>query len=101
MTSQADTMLHDDKRHKLRQSAVMQARIVMPNQRSFAPCFVREVSRTGAKLTIDDGWLIPKAFWLRIDGDPLLHYYTVVWRSAGEIGIELASGTRKRSWTGD
>lgn len=89
----------DDRRGASRQSGLMSARIVMPEQKSFAPCLVRDVSQTGAKLIMDDCWLIPRAFWLRIDDDPFLRYYTVVWRSAGEIGIELVSKTKKRSWT--
>ena len=111
MTSQIDKQHHNDRRRgdrrlgdirgASRQSGLMSARIVMPEQKSFAPCLVRDVSETGAKLIMDDCWFIPRAFWLRIDDDPFLRFYTVVWRSAGEIGIELVSKTKKRSWTSD
>ena len=111
MTSQIDKKHHNDRRREdrrredrrgaSRQPGLMSARIVMPEQKSFAPCLVRDVSRTGAKLIMDDCWIIPRAFWLRIDDDPFLRYYTVVWRSVGEIGIELLSKAKKRSSTSD
>jgi hypothetical protein len=101
MTSQTEKTDPDEKRHTLRQSAVMQARIVMPNQRAFAPCLVRDVSLTGAKLIIDESWIIPRAFWLRYDGDPVLRYYIVAWRTASEVGIELATDARQHRWTRD
>jgi len=97
MTSQTDKSDRDEKRHTLRQSAGMQARIVMPNQRSFAPCLVRDVSLTGAKLMIDESWIIPRAFWLRFDGDPVLRFYTVMWRTVSEVGVELATDAMKHS----
>ena len=86
----ADSIAQDERRGTERRSAVMHARIVMPNQRSFAPCLARDVSKTGAKLMIDKSWLIPPAFWLRFDDDPALRFYTVAWRSATAVGVELA-----------
>ena len=65
----------EDRRGASRQSGLMSARIVMPEQKSFAPCLVRDVSQKGAKLIMDDCWLIPRAFWLRIDDDPFALLY--------------------------
>jgi|SRR5687767_14698780 hypothetical protein len=101
MTGQAGDTDHKERRYTLRQPAGMPARIIMPNHRSFAPCVVRDVSPTGAKLLLDESWVIPQAFWLRIEDDPVLRYYTVAWRTPTEVGVELASPKRKKTWTRD
>jgi len=69
--------------------ANMSARIVAPGQISPAPCVVREISQFGAKLEIRPGWIIPRTFWLRIDGDSRLHHCLVVWRSSLIIGVDF------------
>jgi len=76
----------------------MAARIVAPGQNSPAPCLVREISEAGAKLQIDECWIIPRTFWLRIDGDIRLHHCTVVRRNGPEIGVEFPVGHDSSWW---
>jgi PilZ domain len=79
----------EKRRHQPRLPAHMTASIVAPGQLSPAPCVVREVSFEGAKLELDGEWIIPKLFWLRIEGDVRLHYCVVVWRDGSSVGVEF------------
>lgn len=79
----------EKRKHQPRLPARMTASIVAPGQLSPAPCVVREVSFAGAKLELDVNWIIPKLFWLRIDGDVRLHYCVVAWRSGPSVGVEF------------
>jgi hypothetical protein len=88
----------EQRQHEPRLPAHMAARIVAPGQVSPAPCRVREISPAGAKLHIEDGWIIPPTFWLRIDGDTRLHYCAVVWRDGLNIGVEFPSGHDGTWW---
>ena len=67
----------------------MAASIVAPGQLSPAPCLVQEVSPEGAKLHLDENWVIPKLFWLRIEGGVRLHYCKVIWRNGTAVGVEF------------
>ena len=69
--------------------ASMVASIVAPGQLRPAPCVVQEVSPEGARLRLDENWIIPKLFWLRIEGDARLHYCKVAWRSGKALGVEF------------
>jgi hypothetical protein len=79
----------EKRRHQPRLPAHMSANIVAPGQLSPAPCTVREVSFEGAKLELDVNWIIPKLFWLRIEGDVRLHYCVVAWRHGSSVGVEF------------
>jgi hypothetical protein len=88
----------EQRKHQPRLPAHMSASIVAPGQLSPAPCVVREVSFTGAKLELDVNWIIPKLFWLRIDGDVRLHYCVVAWRNGSRVGVEFPP--HRNDWWG-
>jgi hypothetical protein len=79
----------EQRKHDLRLPASMAASIVAPGQLSPAPCIVQEVSPEGARLSLDENWVIPKLFWLRIKGDVRLHYCKAIWRSGTAVGVEF------------
>ncbi|HEY7748407.1 MAG TPA: hypothetical protein VH933_07005 [Aestuariivirgaceae bacterium] len=81
-----------------RLSARMAAKIIAPGQVSPAPCIVTEISPVGAKLNIDSGWILPRNFWLRIDGDRDVHYCTIKWRDGGTVGVDFPSGQHDSLW---
>jgi hypothetical protein len=87
----------ENRQYQPRLSAHMAAHIVAPGQVSPAPCIVREISPAGAKLYIDRGWILPRNFWLRIDGDTCMHFCTIVWRNGDALGIDFPAA-RDSSW---
>lgn len=89
------------RRRALRLPALMKGMIVAPNQIAPAPCLVHNASPHGAKLKIDEGWIIPRSFWLRIEGDPELRYCTVVWRDAFQLGVSFTQKAEKQPWPTD
>jgi hypothetical protein len=67
-----------------------------PGQISPAPCLVQDISEMGAKLRVNDGWIVPKTFWLRINGDSNLRHCTVAWRKGQVLGVRFAADDK--SW---
>jgi hypothetical protein len=88
----------EKRRYEPRLPAYMAARIVAPGQVSPAPCVVLEISQAGAKLQIGNDWILPRTFWLRIDGDTLMHYCTLVWREGQHVGVEFPPGHDSSWW---
>jgi hypothetical protein len=85
----------EKRQHQPRLNAYMPVNIVVPGQKSPAACAVREISPAGARLEIDQGWILPKYFWLRIVGDTGLHQCRVAWREGKTVGVEFPV---KSSW---
>ena len=79
----------EQRKHEARLPASMAANIVAPGQLSPAPCVIQEVSAEGARLHLDENWIIPKLFWLRICGDVRLHYCRMIWRCGAAVGVEF------------
>jgi hypothetical protein len=78
----------------------MPARIMALGQVSSAPCVVREISQAGAILQVDDGWILPRTFWLCIEGETCMHYCTAVWRKGSELYCRLGeSRTPQEAFT--
>jgi hypothetical protein len=50
---------------------------------------VRDVSKGGVKLEVDNDGDIPSVFWLQIEGDPGLRSCAVVWRKAAQLGVSF------------
>jgi hypothetical protein len=51
------------------------------------PCTVLDVSRSGARLSIDDPNALPNEFILELKTD-LIRWCRVVWRRNKEVGVE-------------
>jgi PilZ domain-containing protein len=54
-----------------------------------ADCKLRDVSRAGARIWVEDPEIIPDYFKLRISGARQIVKCRVRWRSGGEMGIEF------------
>jgi len=52
-------------------------------------CIVRNISATGAGLTMESTTLVPDTFDLSFDGGRTLRSCRVLWRTAREIGLEF------------
>ena len=52
-------------------------------------CIVRNISATGAALTMDSTTHVPDTFDLSFDGGRTLRPCRVLWRTAREIGLEF------------
>jgi len=86
------------RRYEPRLPAHMAAQILAPGQYSPAPCVVREISQTGGKLQLEEGWIIPPTFWLLIQGDSVMHYCKVMWREGPALGIEFPADQSSAWW---
>jgi hypothetical protein len=89
----------DKRRYEPRLAAHMAAKIVAPGQVSPAPCVVREISPAGAKLHMDTGWILPRNFWLRIEGDNSMHFCIIAWRQGENLGVDFPTARDSSWWT--
>jgi hypothetical protein len=85
-------VLAEKRRDEPRLCAYMPARIIVPGKVSDAPCIIRQMSPSGAKLEIDPAWILPRSFSFRIIGDCRLYQCTVKWRQELLVGVEFQSG---------
>jgi hypothetical protein len=90
--------LGENRQQQPRLSSHMPARILAPGQGSPAPCVIIEISPTGAKLELAKGWIIPRSFWLRIDGDSQMHRCTIKWIDGNTFGVEFPSDSAQSWW---
>jgi hypothetical protein len=95
MTEKAQS---EKRQQQPRPSSNMTARIMAPGQLSPAPCVILEISPAGAKLELAKGWIIPRSFWLRIDGDPLMHRCAIKWVEGDTFGVEFPSDCAHLWW---
>jgi len=51
-------------------------------------CSTKDLSTTGARLIVKDGWSVPEVFLLNIQDD-LHRWCQVMWRSQREVGIKF------------
>lgn len=90
----ADTTL-DDGRKIRRQKVLKQGKILLLNGLSSFDCTVRDLSATGAKLLCSDTTAIPDAFRLANPADRTMRDVKVMWRKAGQLGVQFTSEPRK------
>jgi hypothetical protein len=81
----------EERRKAVRRPTYLEAAILEPQQGRISNCFVNNVSRTGAKVSIRDEAVIPPVFWLQISGDADLRYCADVWRKDRNIGVDFAA----------
>lgn len=81
----------DERRESARRPTYMPASIVEPRRGTIASCTVRNISRTGAKLSFDDATDLPPIFWLRITGTSELRYCSDKWCRDQVMGIDFTA----------
>jgi hypothetical protein len=52
-------------------------------------CTVRNISEDGARLSLPNAYLLPKAFELDVPSRDLRRPCTVVWRRENELGVHM------------
>jgi PilZ domain len=83
---------HDQRRHDARARLFRAAQLFA--EARIGSCIVRNISATGAGLTMDSTAHVPDTFDLSFDGGHTLRPCRVLWRTAREIGLEFQSGQR-------
>ena len=74
---------------------VLKGGFVSINERkSYFPCTVRDISTTGARLKVTNGFNIPAQFELLIELDGLEAHCEVVRRKIDEVGVRFVSAPR-------
>jgi hypothetical protein len=91
-------MTSENRKLQPRLPAYMAAKIVVPGQRAFPRCVVRQISPAGAKLEVNSNWVLPSRFWLHIDGDTRMHYCVVVWMDGTNVGVDFRPDQRSTWW---
>ena len=78
----------DDKRRAPRMRRLKDGCIYFNGRKSMMNCVVRDVSETGARVTVGEPYLIPTEFELVIKGSPA-RAARKVWIKQSEMGIEF------------
>ncbi|WP_185985060.1 PilZ domain-containing protein [Aureimonas mangrovi] len=80
---------HDERRVSPRLRTLKRARVLFNNRFSTIDCVVRNVSKTGALLTVDTAVHLPKTFEVMITGDNNLRPAKLVYRRETFAGIHF------------
>jgi hypothetical protein len=83
-----------EKRERPRHSAYMFAKMLVPGQDVPTSCIVREISPSGAQIEVKGHSVVPKVFWLQIDGDTKLHLCEVASISEEYLGVDFRPDKR-------
>jgi PilZ domain len=81
------TYKHDERRHHARARLFRTAELFA--EARIGSCIVRNVSATGAGLTMESTTHVPDTFDLSFDSGRTLRPCRVLWRTAREIGLEF------------
>jgi hypothetical protein len=78
----------DEKRRVQRVRRLKDGRIYFNDKKSMMNCVVRDVSETGARVTVGEPYLIPTEFELVIKGGPP-RLARKVWIKQNEMGVKF------------
>ena len=78
--------------------AYMPAHMLVPGLDIPTPCVVREVSPSGAKIEVKGHSIVPRAFWLQIEGDTRLHLCNVASINEEYVAVDFRPNQRA-AWT--
>ena len=87
----------EEKRRGPRRRVLKGAIVAYNDRRSTMPCFVRDISDTGARLRMDCSMSPPDTFLLIIQLDGIEVDCEVVWRKQPELAVAFVSPPRKVS----
>jgi hypothetical protein len=86
-----------EKRRGPRRRVLKGAIVAYNDRRSTMPCFVRDISDTGARLRMDCSMSPPDTFLLIIELDGIEVDCEVVWRKQPDLAVAFVSPPRKVS----
>ncbi|MDH7798383.1 MULTISPECIES: PilZ domain-containing protein [unclassified Beijerinckia] len=79
-----------EQRQVARVRSMLGAQIVFNNRSTTIDCSIRNVSPRGAKLLVGETMSIPQEFELSVPAKGRSYRATIIWRRAGEVGVEFA-----------
>jgi hypothetical protein len=82
-----------DRRKDHRMPSYLGGLVTFNRRQSAANCLVRNYSRAGAKLMVQDFQCLPNEFELSIPHHQVERQVRVKWRKRDEIGVEAVAGT--------
>ncbi len=83
-----------DKRASKRRRTVLKGRVLFNNRASVFDCSVRDLSETGARLTLADVSALPADFELEIPSKDLRVRVRVMWSRGTNHGVRFVEGQR-------
>ncbi len=83
------TDIHRDSRASARVLSSFLGRIELFNKQASYNCAIKDISGTGARVSIDNALLIPNEFILEIPSKGFKKRATVKWREDAEIGVSF------------
>jgi hypothetical protein len=78
-----------ERRKRKRVRRLGHAELVSLTDVEIVECVLRDVSATGARISVLDPEIVPDYFKLRIPGTPELQRCRVRWRSSSDLGLEF------------
>ncbi len=79
-----------EQRRQTRARTLKSARILFNDHRSVIDCTVRNLSPTGACLTVASALGIPERFDVMFDADQSVRPCRMVWHKEKQLGVEFA-----------
>ena len=79
----------DDLRIETRRRTLEPGFIVVHGNSSDVGCTIRDFSDSGARLRVENGYLLPPHFILKTETDPVGYHCEIVWRKSDEVGIRF------------
>ena len=83
----------DDRRSSKRRRTVLKGRVVFNNRSSVLDCTVRDLSDTGAQITLADVSTLPPDFELEIPSKDILVQVQVMWSRGKNHGVRFVQAT--------
>jgi len=81
----------EEKRVSRRKRTLKAGTIAYNDHHFTAPCMVRDMSDTGARIKFDESAIVPETFVLEIELDAINVGCEVVWRRINEVGVKFTS----------
>ncbi len=78
----------DNRRQAPRRRSFLRGKIVYDGGGHSVDCTIRDVSATGARVSLPDGQGVPKQFFLLDMKNRVAHEVEVRWRAGVEIGVQ-------------
>ena len=90
-TVSAQPKLFEDRRKEARISSILRAVIELPGGHQPIECQISNISKSGAKLIVENAYLLPLAFHLAVPLRSWNSEVIVKWRNNRQVGVEFAS----------
>jgi hypothetical protein len=90
--ARTDPMMMIEARRAERIRSFLRARIIFNNHQSTIDCVIKNISKTGAKIELDNAMSIPDAFELEVPQKGRTFQARLSWRDRNSIGVAFAEG---------